>query len=99
MSEDLSVDTLQQPVEVRSGHLTEWRARLEDDRVSIRQQMYMHRFDSGKHPTGPSRRVWSGTLREAKQLHALLDKLLRPEAYPHEWNHAEGDWLGDLDAE
>lgn len=78
MSEQ-SLNELEQPRRVERGHMGKRIATLRDDRVNIEKQKRMHKFQSGMHDVGRPIPMWSGSLREAKQLHEMLELLLYDE--------------------
>lgn len=79
MTDAQSPDEIDQPREVRRGHLTQYRARIADDRVRVEVQGRMHSFDGGTRDHGRPRRIWKGSLDEAERLHQMLELLLYDE--------------------
>lgn len=64
-----------EPVSVRKGHMTEWRADRRDGWVDVRVQRRMHRFATGMEDRGRARPVYRGDVEEARELYEILKEL------------------------
>jgi len=72
---DVDSEALDSDRRVRVGHLTQFRARFNGDRVRVERQRRRHKFGAGTSDTGPAVPIYSGQLEEAIELYRMLDAL------------------------
>ena len=89
-------DDVEQPREVRWGHLRETVGHVAGDYVTVTKRRKRHDFGQGTTPSGRPRTLYEGDLQEALRVYRALDALFDGGAL--EGSTLERQTLGDGDA-